>query len=294
MRRLLLVFAFVLCLPAVAHADCKDYYDRVKAIAEFYVAQDAPLANLKDIPDYATARCIADKVVETGATQGDWGPPVGYKVGLTSKAIQEQLGIDQPVWGLLTEKMLRPAGEPVPSDYAARPIMEADLLVTVADAGINDAATPEEAAKHVSQVTPFIELADLVFAEGEPLSVERVVAINVGATLGIVGESVPMTPALAAALPDMVVAVSVDGKTQWRVPGTALMGHPLQPLVWLAAQLKAEGRALEAGDVVSLGSFARPVTPDAKTPVRMTVNYLDAGGADLLPEINADVVPAQP
>lgn len=284
----------LLSIPAVAQADCKDYYDRVKAIAEFYVEQDQPLAGLKDIPDYATARCIADKVVETGETQGDWGPPAGYKVGLTSKAIQEQLGIDRPAWGVLTANMLRPAGEAIPADYAARPIMEADLLVTIADAGINDAATPEEAAKHISQVTPFVELADLVFAEGEALSIERVVAINVGATLGIVGQSSPMTPELAAALPEMVVAVSIDGATQWRVPATALMGHPLQPLVWLVETLKAEGRSLKAGDVVSLGSFARPVTPPADEVVQMTVNYLNADGGDLLQQIDVKVVPAQP
>lgn len=292
--RYLVLPLLLLSLPAVAKADCKDYDDRVKAIAEFYVEQDEPLAGLKDIPDYATARCIADKVVETGETQGDWGPPVGYKVGLTSKAIQEQLGIDRPAWGVLTASMLRPAGDPVPRDYAARPIMEADLLVTVADAGINDVTTPEEAARHVSQVTPFIELADLVFAEGAAIGIESVVAINVGATLGVVGESRPMTPELAAALSEMVVAVSIDGATQWRVPATALMGHPLQPLVWLVETLKAEGRSLKAGDVVSLGSFARPVMPDANESVRMTVNYLNADGADLLHPIDAEVVPAQP
>jgi 2-keto-4-pentenoate hydratase len=270
--RYLVLSLLLLSLPAVAQADCKDYYDRVKTIAEFYVDQDVPLAGLKDIPDYATARCIADKVVELGETQGDWGAPVGYKVGLTSKAIQEQLGIGRPAWGRLTANMLRPAGEPVPADVT----------------------TPEEAARHVSQVTPFIELADLVFAEGEPLSIDRIVAINVGATLGIVGTSSPMTPELAAALPEMVVAVSIDGATQWRVPATALMGHPLQPLVWLAQTLKAEGRSLKAGDVVSLGSFARPVTPDANGVIQMTVNYLNADGADLLPQIDAKVVPAQP
>jgi len=283
----------LISLPSVAFADCKDYYDRAKTIAEFYVEHAPPLTGLKEIPDLATAQCIADKVVEIGTTQGDWGPPAGYKVGLTSKAMQEQLGIDRPVWGRLTRNMLLPQGTAVPLDYAARPLVEADLLVTIADAGINDATTPEEAARHVGEVIPFIELSDLVFAADQPVTVERVVAINVGATLGIVGTGRPMTPELAAALPEMVVAVSIDGQTQWRVPATALMGHPLQPLVWLAAELKAAGRSLQPGDVVSLGSFARPVMPEGEG-LTMTVNYLDATGADVLQQVDVDLQPAQP
>jgi 2-keto-4-pentenoate hydratase len=294
MRGLVLCLLLI-SLPSVVLADCKDYYDRVKTIAEHYIQHDRPLQNFREVPDMATARCIADKVVEIGETQGDWGPPVGYKVGLTSKAMQEKLGVAQPVWGRLTQAMLRPEGELVPANYAARPIVEADLLVTIADAGINEVTTPEEAAKHVSAVTPFIELADLVFAEGEKVTAERIVAINVGATLGIVGESRPMTPELAAALPQMYVAMTAYNLTQWRQPATVLMGHPLQPLVWLVAALQAEGRSLQPGDVVSLGSFGPPLLLTAEDEGEsVTVSYKGASGTDVLDDVSVTFSAAEP
>jgi hypothetical protein len=67
---------------------------------------------------------------------------------------------------------------------------------------------------------------------------------------------------------------------RWDSEGSRLMGHPLQPLVWLAQQMKAEGRSLKAGDVVALGSFGPPLTPEMPGQ-DMLVTYTDEAGADL-------------
>lgn len=276
MRRVITLLLLMLCATPALAADCPAYGDRVKTIAEHYL-QKKPLAHLQGIPDYATARCIADTLVRIFEEQAGWGAPVGYKVGLTSKAMQERLGLDSPVWGQLTAAMLLPEGEPVPAGYGARPIVEADLLVRIGDAGINEAATPAEAAEHVSEVIAFIELSDLVFDPETPVTAERVVAINVGARLGVMGEARPMTPELAAALPTMEVSLAVNGATQFAAPGSALLGHPLEPLVWLAAALKAEGRALKPGDLVSLGSFGPPAVPQAGHEVSVLYDGLPGG-----------------
>jgi 2-keto-4-pentenoate hydratase len=109
---------------------------------------------------------------------------------------------------------------------------------------------------------------------------EKLVAVNAGARLGVVGTSLPMTPELAAALPRLTVNMSTLGKKRWDSEGSRLMGHPLQPLVWLVAAMKAEGRSLKAGDVVSLGSFGPPLTPEMPGQ-DMLVTYTDETGADL-------------
>jgi 2-keto-4-pentenoate hydratase len=271
----LLLLLLLSAAPAGA-TECPQYGDRVKTIAEHYLQKRA-IADLRAIPDMAAARCIADWLAQVFEQQAGWGAPVGYKVGLTSKTMQERLGLDAPVWGRLTAAMLLPEGQPVPANYGARPVAEADLLVRIADAGIMEATTPGEAALHVSEVIAFIELADLVFDPETPVTAERVVAINVGARLGVVGESRPMTPELAAALPAMEVSLAINGATQFAAPGSALLGHPLEPLVWLAAALQAEGRALEAGDLVSLGSFGPPSVPQAGQEVTVIYDGLPGG-----------------
>jgi len=268
----------LLPLPALA-ADCGGQGDQIEVIAQAFLTK-TEVEKPGDIPDYATARCMATALVEIIAADPAWGPPVGYKIGLTSKGVQQRMGISTPAWGRLTQGMLIQSGGKIARAHAARPMAEADLMVTIADTGINDATTVEEAARHISQITAFIELPDLVYADGIKPTLEREVAINVGARHGVVGNSLPMTPELAAALPHLTINMTTMGAKRWDSPGSRLMGHPLAPLVWLVAQLKKEGLALQAGDIVALGSFGPPLTPDFPGQ-DMIVTYTDEQGNDL-------------
>ena len=277
MRHLLLSLLVLLPLPAAAA--CPAHADDVNVIVTAFL-EKAQVRSLGKIPDYAAARCIADAVVEKISDNQASNQPVGYKVGLTSKGVQQRMGINTPAWGHVTQGMLLESGTKVPRAFAARPIAEADLMVTIADAGINDATTPEEAAKHVKELTALIELADLVYADGVKPTLELMVAANLGARYGVIGNSLPMTPELAAALPRLTVNMSTLGAKRWDSEGSRLMGHPLAPLVWLAGQLKKEGRSLKAGDIVWLGSFGPPLTPDFPGQ-DMIVTYTDETGADL-------------
>src|SRR5918996_1501093 len=157
------------------------------------------------------ALCAQQKVI---ARLGeDLGAPVGYKAGLTSQAAQERFGVDQPVRGVLLADMLLENDATVPATFGARPLFEADLLLVVADDGINQATTPSEVLPHVSEVIPFIELPDLVLAEGEPMSGPILTAINVGARQGVLGPriAVEQSDAFLQSLADMEVKVTDDG-----------------------------------------------------------------------------------
>ncbi|XOB97824.1 2-keto-4-pentenoate hydratase [Deinococcota bacterium DY0809b] len=193
------------------------------------------------------------------------GAPVGYKVGLTSKAVQERFGVDHPLRGVLLERMLLESGAVVPARFGAVPIAEADLIVRVKDAGVNQARTPEEVLEHLDAVVPFIELPDLMLKKGEPLTGATITAINVGARLGVLGRPIPVeaSPEFARALAEMQVYVSVDDALVMKVPGKAILGHPLNAVIWLAQDLARRGEALKPGDLVSLGSLGKPLRPQA-------------------------------
>lgn len=272
---LVALLSLVLAAGPAAAQDCNGLRPEAKQIADAQLAGD-PLVGLALPADLDYAACVRDEVVRRLWKEGGWGKPVGYKVGLTSQAMQERLGIDRPIWGILLAQMLLPDGAEVPAAYGARPIAETDLLVVVGDAAINEATTIEEAAAHVSAIKPFIELADLVVAEGEPLTAETVVAINVGARLGIVGPAIEMTPELLAALPQMSVTFDDGSQIFSEAPGSALMGHPLEPLLFLIGELKAVGYGLKEGDVVSLGSFGPPQPP--RPGATYTARYLGLPG----------------
>ena len=208
------------------------------------------------------ALCVQNTLVDW--LRGSQGDPVGWKLGLTSAAARRQFGVERPVAGRLLERMLRPEGASFSPDYAGRPIIEADMLVIVKDEWINDARTPMEVALHLLTLRPFIEVADLVLAEGEKLTAETIIAINVGARYGVYGREIAVEPthAFVDALARMTVTLTEGIRTEVaRAPGSAILDHPFNAVIELAAQLYERGDRLSAGDVISLGSFGAPAVP---------------------------------
>jgi 2-keto-4-pentenoate hydratase len=229
-------------------------------------AKALPVTDMKD------AVCARDKLVE--ALIDSSGKIVGYKAGLTAKAVQERFNANAPVAGILLQKMILASGATVPANFGARPVWESDMLLVVKDEGINQAKTPEQALAHISAMRPFIELADLSLAPDEKLDGVQLSAINVAARLGVAGADVPLQndAATIASLADTrIIAVDQGGATLAQGMGAATLGNPLNVVVWLVQELASQGRKLSAGDLISAGSFT-PLTPP-KPGQEVTVRY---------------------
>jgi 2-keto-4-pentenoate hydratase len=270
-RTLLLACALApLAVPSAARAACPPD-EAVERLALRMVEnrQGEPLSGMASLAD---GQCAQDKLVALLSRQS--GRPVGYKVGLTNPAVQGRFGVTHPFAGTIYEATLRLRdGAEVPAGFAAIPAVEADLLVRVRDEGINAARTHEELLRHLDQVIPFIELPDLVMPPAK-FDGPNLLAVNLGARLGVSGEPIPARtdPEFAAALGAMTVTVTDDtGKELAQAPGTALLGHPLNVLPWLAEDMAKRGKRLQAGDFVSLGSLS-PSLP-AEAGRRYTVRY---------------------
>jgi len=208
------------------------------------------------------------------------GPRVGFKVGLTSKAVQESVGASAPVRGVLLRDMMLKDGAHVSARFGARPIWEPDLIVVVKDAGINEARTPLDVARHLSEVVAFIELPDRIVAETEKMDGSLITAINTSARLGVLGQRVKIeaTAKFLTALEKMTVTTTAqNGSELAKATGDALLGHPLNPVLWLISDLAATGEKLKAGDLISLGSFARPQPPRAGQTVTVRYDGLPGG-----------------
>ena len=253
-----------------AHAVCPSY-ERVNTILRFMEARE-PVRGLRADLSMQDGECGRRRLVER--LESSDNRVVGYKAGLTSRAVQERFGVSSPVRGVLFEKMLLADGAEVPADFGARPVFEADLLVVVKDTAIHKAKTHLDALRSLSLVIPFIELPDLVLAEGEKLSAPLIVSLNVGARLGVVGKGIPVeaTPEFAAALAAMRVIVTDQGGTELASgKGAAILDHPLNAVLWLAQDLEKSRIRLKPGDLLSLGSFTPPMTP--RPGLAVTVRY---------------------
>lgn len=254
------ILVAALLLGAAAARACPD--DRLAGMLVQAWQQAQPVRGLGEL-GMADATCLRDRLVQS--LQPSLGRIVGYKAGLTNKAVQQRFGHDAPVRGVLLEHMLQPQSrDALPAAYGARPVIEADLLVEVKDEAINAARTHLDALSALARIFPFIELADLGIAEGERVTAAKIVAINVGARGGVSGEPVVVeaTQAFADALRDMRVIMSDEtGKQLANSPGSAILEHPLNAVLWLVQDLQGSGIRLRAGDVLSLGSFSPLLVP---------------------------------
>ena len=271
-----IAFAVTGCATAPQVADAPGCPTDAQATeaARRYVAMQ-PVPNPPADMSAAAAMCGRDKMVRQLGQH--FGRVVGYKAGLTNPAVQQRFNYPSPVRGTLFEQMLLRDGAEVPARFGTRPVFEADLAVVVKDAAIHDARTPMEVLQHLSAVHPFIELADLAVEDPSKLLGAGIAYINVGARLGVLGPAIAVRAdaAFADALRDMNVRLSDStGKELDAGRGTAILGHPLNAVVWLADDLRKSGIRLKAGDVLWLGSFTRLLPPQAGTAVRATYEGL--------------------
>jgi 2-keto-4-pentenoate hydratase len=209
------------------------------------------------------------------------GKPVGYKVGLVTREAQERFGIETPVRGVLLEKMLLQSGDEVPTNFAVHPLLEADLIVVVADKGINKARSVIEVAEHLKELVAFIELPDAFIATNPPPDGALLTAGNVGARLGVLGQRAPVlaTAQFVKALGDMQVTINDQTGTELgRGEGRVILDHPLNAVLWLMEELNRSGERLKAGDLISLGSIKAIPAPSDKT---ISVRYQGLPGGPL-------------
>lgn len=217
------------------------------------------------------------------------GKEVGYKAGLTNPKAQEAFGVREPVLGVLFEKMLVPSGSKISAAFGARPVSEGDLIVRIGDERINTAKDFQEAINYIDQIIPFIELPDLMYSPQLKLTGPMIVAINVGARLGILGRPIEVTGKdnWYERLKNFRLELyDKKGEKISEGTGQALLGDPMAVVFWIRDELKRQGQGLKKGDLLSLGTITKmiPVQPgtslkakyidlDPKGPVEISVEF---------------------
>lgn len=259
-------------LSASAFAACATE-DEVMAFVDGYLAAE-PTKALAVAGTMEDALCTQAKVAAHLSKK--MGPVIGYKAGLTSKAAQERFGASEPVQGVLYRDMMLESGAEVPEKFGARPVFEADLVLVVGSDAINSATTMEDAIAHISAIRPFIELPDISYAQGEPITDVTLTANGVAAKMGVLGEAIPVEDATAmlSALSSMMVTVKAsDGEVLAEAPGSAVLGNPVNAALWLMSK----GIEFKEGDLISVGSIG-PLIPPAKAKGMATVSYVGLPG----------------
>lgn len=182
---------------------------------------------------------------------------VGLKVGLTSKAVQQQLGVDQPDFGLLFDDMEFLDGDTVPMARLIQPKVEAEVAFVVGRHLDSDAPTWSEFLNAMAYALPALEIVDSVIQDWKITLVDTV-ADNASSALYVLGQQPVALGALD--LGEVGMQMSVNGVVASVGTGAACLGHPLRAAHWLARTMAARGQPLRAGQVILSGALG-PMVP---------------------------------
>ncbi|MFD6822008.1 2-keto-4-pentenoate hydratase [Streptomyces sp. NPDC060085] len=182
---------------------------------------------------------------------------VGRKVGLTSPAVQKQLGVDQPDFGVLFADMDVSGLAEVPTSGLLQPKAEAEIAFVLAadlDTHNLDLAAVRTA---VAYATPAIEIVDSRIADWD-ISITDTVADNASSGLYVLGE--PRLPLNTFEPRAVTMRMFANDMQVSNGDGTACLGDPLNSLLWLARTARDYGDPLRAGQIVLSGALGPMVS----------------------------------
>ena len=212
------------------------------------------------LPDTTVATGYAVQSVLTAAHLEAGRTVAGRKIGLTSPAVQAQLGVDQPDFGVLYADRAGTQDVPIDIGRLLQPRIEAEIaFVLGADLDHDDIDTATARAA-VAQVVPALEIVDSRVA-GWDITIVDTVADNASSGLYVLGDD--RHELGDRDLREVAMTLTgTDGEVLSSGTGAACLGDPVAALVWLARVSREYGSPLRAGEVVLSGALG-PMTPVA-------------------------------
>jgi 2-keto-4-pentenoate hydratase len=176
----------------------------------------------------------------------------GWKVGLTSSAIQQQFQVHEPVFGCLLADGRLVSGHAFRANELIAPGFENELCL-VMGADLAPGATREEVAAAVARVHPAFEIIETRGDLTRQLALA--LADNAQQKAFVLGPQVERAD--LPALDKVTISVRINGADVAAADGSAVLGHPYNSVVWLAGKLAQFGEKVRAGDHIMSGSFTR-------------------------------------
>ncbi len=227
-----------------------------QAVEDFWQARQGGVfpVQWKDQFDRETAHRIALALIDRHTENGD--PQVGWKVGLTAKAIREQVGAKNPTFAVLFSKGRWDSGVTHPYSQLMRPAWENELCLTMGATLRGPNVSEKDAIGAVATIAPALEIIEQRQPDGQGTPIMST-ADNGQQRAFVVGDETDFDPAIHD-LSKASVELYVDGQFQEKAYGVEVMeSSPISSIVWLADRLSQFDLALEAGSVVMSGSLTK-------------------------------------
>lgn len=193
---------------------------------------------------------------------------VGKKIGVTSKAVMDMLGVFQPDFGWLTDGMVFNEGEAVSASSLIQPKAEGEIAFLLKKTLQGPGVTAADVLAATEGVMACFEIVDSRIRDWK-IKIQDTVADNASCGVFVLGDRLVDPRDVDLATCGMVL--EKNGEIVATGAGAAALGHPANAVAWLANTLGAHGIALEAGEVVLSGSLAAMVPVKAGDNLRVII-----------------------
>ena len=212
--------------------------------------------------DLATAYDVQAEVIRAKVAAGDL--VIGTKLGLTSKAKQERMGISSPLTAVLVSSYVLNADVPIPLDTLIQPRIEPEIVFVMKSRLQGPGVTAQTAMEAVGRVYGGFEVIDSRYTDYN-FALPDVVADNASSAYFFIGSQGVDPTELDLALE--AVVLNVDGQTVATATGAAVQGHPAEALALAANELATRGEFIEAGAIVLTGGMTDAVPVNAGSQI---------------------------
>lgn len=179
---------------------------------------------------------------------------IGYKLGYTSAAMRQQMGISEPNYGILLAGSIIPDGKSIPMDELIHPLVEPEITFLLGSDLSGPDVDRDKAWEAIEAIMPSIEIVDTRYESYKFKAVDNI-ADNSSAARVVLGPMVKRDDA-----PDLRcvgVRLSQSGQTIDEGVGSNAMDDPVLALAWLANKLADTGSRLRAGELIMSGGLTR-------------------------------------
>jgi 2-keto-4-pentenoate hydratase len=214
---------------------------------------------------YAIQRVIIDHKLRDGALI------VGHKIGLTSLAMQQLLGVDQPDYGHLLDTMMVPDGSAVQREDLIAPRVEAEIAFVLREELRGPGVTVAKVMSATQYVFAALEIVDSRIADWK-IKLQDTIADNASSCRMVQGGRYVGVDDIDLRLTGLVL--EKNGEVANTAAGAAVLGHPAQAVAWLANKLAEFDTSLKPGQVILPGALSAMVPVQAGDQVRATFDRL--------------------
>ena len=229
----------------------------------------APLLAREPLITIEDAYRIQERMVARRLEKGE--RIVGKKIGVTSKAVQDLIGVTRPDFGQLTSGMAFFESEEVPLGGLIQPKAEAEVAFVLKRDLIGPGITATDVIRATDYVVPCFEIVDSRITDWK-IKIQDTVADNASCGVFLLGDTKKKPTALDLNLAGMIL--ERNGELFSTSAGAAVQGGPVNAVVWLANTLGALGIPFRAGEVILSGSQSTLVPAVVGDTMRCTVGGL--------------------